>query len=51
MVSSQLYMDMGMKKCSGVLCDIKMPVKLNGKIYRRLIRCGVNKENTCKKKE
>ena len=25
---------MNWKKCSGVLCDRRMPVKLKGKVYR-----------------
>ena len=26
---------MNWKKCSGVLCDKRMPVKLKGKVYRK----------------
>ena len=29
---------MNWKKCSGVLCDKKMPVKLKGKVYRTVVR-------------
>ena len=28
---------MNWKKCSGVLCDKKMPVKLKGKVYRTVL--------------
>ena len=29
---------MNWKKCSGVLCDKRMPVKLKGKVYRTVVR-------------
>ena len=29
---------MNWKKCSGVFCDKKMPVKRNGKVYRTVVR-------------
>ena len=32
---------MNWKKCSGVLCDEMMPVKLNGKVYRTVVRAAM----------
>ena len=29
---------MNWKKCSGVSCDKRMPVKLKGKVYRTVVR-------------
>ena len=29
---------MNWKKCSGVLCDKRMPVKLKGEVYRTVVR-------------
>ena len=29
---------MNWKKCSGVLCDKRMPVKMKGKVYRTVVR-------------
>ena len=26
------------KRCSGVLCDRRLPVKLNGKVYKTVVR-------------
>ena len=43
------------KKCIGVLCDRRMPVKLKGKVYKKVIRpamlCGAETWATTKRQE
>ena len=33
---------MNWKKCSGVLCDKRMPVKLKGKVYRTVVKVAIH---------
>ena len=43
------------KRCSGVLCDRRMPVKLKGKVYKTVVRpvklYGADKWTTAKGQE